>query len=75
MKKFVIVIPLICSACAEPEPLFSSSTSITFNKVTDSKMGEVTSDAENHCKRYGKIAYFESFNKALGIVEFKCVDG
>ena len=66
MKKFVIVIPLICSACSEPEPLFSSSSSITFNKVTDTKMGEVTSDAEKHCARFGKIADFESFNNGVG---------
>ena len=75
VKKFVIVIPLIGAACSAPETLFSSSSSITFNNVTNSKMSEVTSDAEKHCARFNKIADFESFNKALGVVEFNCVDG
>lgn len=75
MKKFVFVLPLICAACSDPEPLFTSSSSITFNNVTSSKMSEVTSDAEEHCARFGKIADFHSFNKPLGVVEFKCTSG
>ena len=75
MKKFVMVLPLICAACSEPEPIFSSSKSITFNNVTSSKLSEITTEAQKHCARVGLNADLAHFNQQLGVAEFRCLSG
>ena len=73
MKRSFILVALFCAACSGPAPMLSDANSISFEKVSSSKLDDVTRLAQDHCETFGKRAKLRHYNTALRIVEFRCL--
>ena len=75
MKKLVLLFSLLMAACSGPVPISATPRSISYDEVTRPTLPEVTDSAQAHCDTYNRSAELVSYDQALALANFKCVDG
>lgn len=75
MKKLVLLFPMLMAACGGLSTISATPTSIIYDEVTRSDLTQATDSARVHCAKYGRSAELVSYDEALALGNFKCVDG
>ena len=72
IKLFFVSASITLVGCATPSPMLATKAGISFQNVLQTRLPEVSQQAQAHCQKYGKDARYIPDNRPDGIATFTC---